>query len=194
MVLGDKFISDNAQELGIEGQQINSASVDLAIGNKIILVNFNGYKPQSLVASPTVPDPYQMMFVDAAEYDPIIRHTEVDLDDFPSGIWVRPGVGVLCTTESYLRIPKNVVGQFVLKSSRSREFYQSCMAGYFDNGFHGEGTLSIYPPIVPIFFKKGMKIGQMVYEELDASSFDYTTQPTAKYAGQTGPTASKDVF
>lgn len=194
MVLGNDFIENNIEQLGLKGQQVNPASVDLTIGNKIILVNFNGYKRQSLVANPSMPDPYQMMFVDATEYDPIIRHTEVDLNDFPSGIWVRPGVGVLCTTESTVAIPDNAVGQVLLKSSRGREFYQSCMAGFCDNGFVGQVTLELYGPVVPIFFQTGLKVVQMRFDELTQSSFTYATQPTAKYQGQQGPTASRDVL
>lgn len=190
MVLGNTYIEANSDVIGLDGQQINSASVDLAIGNKIILVNFGGYKPKSVLKNDI--DPYSQMLVDAAEYEPVIRHTEVDLNDFPDGIWIRPGVGVLCTTESTLTIPKDVVGQVLLKSSRGREFYQSCMAGYFDNGFHGQGTLEIYAPVIPIFFQTGLKIVQMRFDKLSEVSYDYTEQPTAKYVGQTGPTASKD--
>lgn len=194
MVLGNEYLERNFMSLGIEGQQINSASVDLEIGNKIILVTFGGYKKKAIVTKADVKgeDPHSMMLVDGADYEPIIKHTEVDLDDFSEGIWVRPGVGVLCSTKSTLHIPDNAVGQVLLKSSRGREFYQSCMAGFFDNGFYGQGTLEIYAPVIPIFFKTGLKIVQMRFDGLSDSSFTYKTQPTAKYAGQQGPTGSKD--
>lgn len=189
-VLGDKYIS--SVNLGLtEQDKINSASVDLAIRNKITLVSFGGYKRRSLIEKMDV-NPYDQMFVSNDDFEPIVRHTDVDLDDFPNGLWVRPGVGVLCSTEAILRIPKDAVGQVLLKSSRGREFYQSCMAGFFDNGFHGQGTLEIYGPVVPIFFQTGMKIVQMRFDQLEEYSRDYSTQPDAKYQYQTGPTPSRD--
>ena len=190
MVLGDRYIRN--VDLGLTAQdKVNPASVDLAIGNKITLVTFGGYKNKSVIERGD-DDPYRQMVVDANRYEPIIRHIDLDLDEFPNGIWVRPGVGVLCSTVADLRIPKDVVGQVLLKSSRGREFYQSCMAGYFDNGFHGQGTLEIYAPVIPIFLQTGLKIVQMRFDELTEYEMTYQTQPDAKYAGQKGPTASRD--
>jgi deoxycytidine triphosphate deaminase len=192
MALGNEWMESNAVGMGIADQQINSASVDLSIGNKIILVSFEGYKKKSLLAEARGYNPHQQMLVNAAEYEPTIRHTEVDLNDFPDGVWIRPGVGVLCSTQAHINIPVDVVGQVLLKSSRGREFYQSCMAGFFDNGFYGEGTLEIYAPVIPIFFQTGLKIVQMRFDKLEEVSRAYTSQPTAKYLGQIGPTGSRD--
>lgn len=192
MILGNQYAEQNIEALGLVGQQVNSASTDLNIGNKIILVTFGGYKSKNKLLPLTPSDPYSQILVDANEWEPTIIHTEVNLDDFDSGIWIRPGVGVLCTTQSTVKLPANVVGQVLLKSSRAREFVQMCVSGYFDNGFEGEGTLALYAPVIPVRLFSGMKISQIILHELKDASFDYSTQPTAKYQGQTGPTASKD--
>lgn len=194
MVLGNAYLEAIAEKAGFADQKINPASVDLEIGNKITLVTFGGYQSRSKIdrIGGNDGDPYQQMFVDNDKFEPVIRHTDVDLDEFPNGIWVRPGVGVLCSTKSDLRIPKDVVAQALLKSSRGREFYQSCMAGYADNGFPGQLTLEIYAPVVPIFFQTGLRIVQLRFDELTEYTMDYTTQPDAKYIGQQGPTASRD--
>lgn len=191
MANGNLFLEANAEQLGISGQKINSASVDLEISNKIKLLTFGGYKPKSLIKKPDY-NPYNQILVDANDFEPIVKETEVDLDEFPDGIWIRPGVGILCDTKSHLTIPDNMVGQVLLKSSRGREFYQSCMAGYFDNGFPGTGTLEIYAPVIPIFFQTGLKIVQMRYDELKDYSFTYRDQVDAKYLNQSGPTGSRD--
>lgn len=190
MALGNKFLEVNKDGLGIQNEKINSASVDLAIGDKLTLVTFDGYKPKSSIRKLNNADVYQSMLVDAKEYEPRIRYTEVDLNQFPEGLWIRPGVGVLCATEANLKIPKDVVGQVLLKSSRGREFYQSCMAGYFDNGFEGQGTLEIYAPVIPIFFEKGLKIVQMRYDALNEFDTTYAEQLDQHYMNQTGPTPS----
>lgn len=191
MVLGNSFMEQNKDSLGIAGQKINPASVDLEIGNKLKLLTFNGYKPKSLISKPDY-NPYDQILVDGNDFEPVIKETEVDLDEFPNGIWIRPGVGVLCDTKSNLTIPDNVVGQVLLKSSRGREFYQSCMAGFFDNGFTGTGTLEIYAPVIPIFFQTGLRIVQMRFDSLTDYSFTYKEQHDAKYLNQSGPTSSRD--
>lgn len=177
----------------LDKEQINSASTDLEIDDKITLVDFGGYhKKKTIVESYTAPNPYNSMFVDGSEYEPTIRHTELDLKEFPEGIWVRPGVGILASTKSFFKMPHNVVGQILLKSSRGREFYQSCMAGFIDNGFQGNITLEIYAPVVPIFIGSGLRIVQVRFDSLEESDFHYGEQPSAKYHGQVGVQGSKD--
>lgn len=191
MVLGNEYI-DAVIKNRSDKDKVNSASLDLALGNQVTLVNFGGYQPKSILKNANGPDPYQQMLVDASEYEPIIRYTEVDLKDFPSGIWVRPGVGILCHTATELHIPKDAVGQIILKSSRGREFYQLANAGYFDNGFKGQGTLQLHAPVIPIFLQEGLRIVQMRFDELTESSFDYSTQEDAKYQNSKGVMPSAD--
>lgn len=188
MVLGNKKFT----ELNIADGIANPASLDLTIGNKITLVNFEGYKSGSAIIQQNKVDPHRMMLVDAKEYEPTIRYTEVDLNDFPDGVWVRPGVGILCTTETTFKMPEDVVGQVILKSSRGREFFALANAGYFDNGFQGQGTLQIHAPVIPIFLQTGMRVVQMVFHQVDGSTFHYGEQPDAKYQYQVGPQGSKD--
>lgn len=180
------------KKLGIAGEkdQINSASIDLAISNKIILVDFQGYI--SKLADIETKNPYEQMFVDALYWEAKIRHTHVDLNQFPAGIWIRPGVGILASTASKVKIPKDRVGQVLLKSSRARDFVQSCMAGFHDNGFEGHTTLELYPPVVPIKIIPDMKIVQLRVDDLSGFSFDYSTQHDQKYMNQEGPTPSRD--
>lgn len=177
-------------EAKFEGK-VNPASVDLEISNEIVLVHFGGFKPRLSIQRPDF-DPYSQILLDAADFEPVIRNVSVDLNNHPSGIWVRPGVGILCTTKTYVKMPDNVVGQVLLKSSRGREFYQSCLAGFIDNGFEGQITLELYAPVVPIFLQTGFRIVQLRVDTVEDFSMTYKTQPDAKYLGQMGPTISKD--
>jgi deoxycytidine triphosphate deaminase len=183
------------QKLGIAGEHdlINSASIDLAISNEIILVDFQGYKEQTKVQTPgRLKDPYSQMFVDVKDWEAVIRHTKVDLGEFPEGIWVRPGVGVLASTQSVVTIPDNMVGQILLKSSRARDFVQSVMAGFHDNGFSGQTTLEIYAPVVPIKLVPNMRVVQLRLDKVEKYGYTYREQETQKYMNQVGPTPSKD--
>lgn len=186
-VFGERFLLQHAATMGLIGEKINPASIDLKIGNKVTLVHFGGYKPKKVVQAPDY-DPYQQILVDAQDFEPIYRHTEVDLKDFPEGIYIRPGVGCLLTTQSEIRMPVDMVGQVLLKSSRGRDFYQSCLAGFIDNGFNGELTLEIYAPVVPILLKDGMEIVQVRFDGMEGVGRSYT----GKYQGQIGPTAARD--
>ena len=169
----------------------NSASLDLEIGNKVKLVSFGGYKFRNLIEQPGV-DPYSMMFVPNSAFEPIVREVELDLDEFPDGIWVRPGVGVLLETKAEIHIPDNVTAQAVLKSSRGREFYQLMGAGFYDNGFKGQGNIQLCGSVIPIYLETGLRIVQLVFNGLTDYSYTYAEQPDAKYQNQTGVQGSKD--
>lgn len=192
MQLGDKYQSVivSTWNDGDYTKQ-NSASLDLEIGNKVKLITFGGYKPKSLISKPDY-DPYQQMLVDGAEFEPVVRETEVDLDQFPQGVWIRPGVGVLLETKAEIKIPDNVTAQAVLKSSRGREFYQLMGAGFYDNGFKGQGNIQLCGSVIPIYLETGLRIVQLVFNQLTDYSFTYAQQPDAKYQNQTGVQGSKD--
>ena len=82
-----------------------------------------------------------------------------------------PGEVCLAETIEQFHLPDDVSAQFVLKSSRAREFYGHMLAGWCDPGWHGSKltlelknerryhSLDLYP---------GLKIGQMVFHRMSA--------------------------
>jgi len=191
MQLGNKFLDRLVSDNDLNAVQVNSASLDVKIGNKVKLITFGGYLPKSIIQKPDY-DPYQQMLVDAREFEPVVKETGVDLNDFPEGLWIRPGVGVLLETMDKLYIPKYTTAQAVLKSSRGREFYQLMGAGFYDNGFEGQGNIQLCGTVIPIFLETGLRIVQLVFNQVTETDFDYSTQPDAKYQNQTGVQGSKD--
>jgi dCTP deaminase len=82
-----------------------------------------------------------------------------------------PGEVCLAETVEQFNLPESISAQFVLKSSRARDFYGHMLAGWCDPGWNGSRlTLELknerkhHPlPLYP-----GMKIGQMVFFRMSA--------------------------
>jgi dCTP deaminase len=81
--------------------------------------------------------------------------------------------GEICLAETFeqFNLPDSISAQFVLKSSRARDFYGHMLAGWADPGWHGSKlTLELknerrhHPlPLYP-----NLKIGQMVFFRMSA--------------------------
>lgn len=95
---------------------------------------------------------------------------DIDLTPYSveSPYWLLPGDRILVSSDVTFNMPTNITGQFRLKSSRGREFYEHFEAGWIDPGFHDSvltmelinhdtGPLPIYP---------GLKMGQMIFQEM----------------------------
>lgn len=82
-----------------------------------------------------------------------------------------PGEVCLAETVEQFNLPDNISAEFVLKSSRARDFYGHMLAGWCDPGWHGSKlTLELknerrhHPlPLYP-----NLKIGQMVFFRMSA--------------------------
>lgn len=116
---------------------VNPASLDIRIGETAKVKTLTGYK-------------------------------DINLNDFPEDnpYWLSPGDRVLVASLETFNLPPFVSAQFVLKSSRAREWYGHQLAGYCDPGWHGSKlTMEITNDnneLLP-FYKK-LKIGQMVFK------------------------------
>jgi dCTP deaminase len=82
-----------------------------------------------------------------------------------------PGEVCLAETIEQFNLPDSISAQFVLKSSRARDFYGHMLAGWCDPGWHGSKlTLELknerrYHPL-PLY--PNLKIGQMVFFRMSA--------------------------
>lgn len=162
-VQGSKYLTAFAEQCGIPIAQVNPASIDLTLAPVIRQQRWDGN------TSP-----------------PQLETRVVDLSTYPDGYWIEPGWAVLCESREVLQMPHNLVGQFNLKSSRGREFFQHCLSGYIDNGFTGSLILEIYAPVIPIKVYDGLKIGQVVFTSVANVGFTYGEKNGAHYQGQRG--------
>lgn len=97
----------------------------------------------------------------------------------------------LVATREVFNMPGDICGEFKLKSSRGREFYQHMLSGWVDSGYSNStltleiknesyGRLPIYP---------GFRIGQIVF--LRSSKPDLSYKKTGRYNNCKEATASK---
>lgn len=82
-----------------------------------------------------------------------------------------PGEVCLAETIEQFNLPDDISAEFVLKSSRARDFYGHMLAGWLDPGYHGSKlTLELknerrYHPL-PLY--PNLKIGQIVFFRMSA--------------------------
>ena len=143
MILSDteiqELITSQAMVQGSEPELINPASLDLRLGNLIMLESVESHQMIPLdISRYTAQHPYELV----------------------------PGQFVLAQTIETFNMPEDVAGLFFLKSSRAREGYENLHAGYADPGWHGS-TLTLElknaRQLQPLPIWPGLKIGQMVF-------------------------------
>ena len=89
--------------------------------------------------------------------------------------WMRRGDFILAATQEIFHLPETKKGDFVLKSSAGRTGYGHQLAGLCDPGWHDSRlTMELFVPCrasLPVY--PGLKIGQMVFEEVEAPLVSY---------------------
>lgn len=121
---------------------VNPASIDIRVGNLILLPDD---QPGTWITS---------FIGDSSKNDPYM---------------VKPFQFLLAESLETFYFPDDICGQFILKSSRGREGWQHCLAGFCDPGWHNSKlTMELYNvsrwdlPIYP-----GLKIGQIEFRRMD---------------------------
>lgn len=95
-----------------------------------------------------------------------INLTKYD-QDYP--YMMNPGDRVLVASLETFNFPDNIAGQFRLKSSRGREFYEHLEAGWLDPGWHGSKlTMEIIAyDVSPLPLYLGLRMGQIIFFQLN---------------------------
>lgn len=122
---------------------INPASIDIRVGELILL-----------------PDSEPGVWI----------HTCIKDYSKEAPYMVKPFQFLLAESLETFYFPDNICGQFILKSSRGREGWQHCLAGFCDPGWNGSKlTMELYNvsrwdlPIYP-----ELRIGQIEFRRMDA--------------------------
>lgn len=132
---------DEERRLPIE--QINGASIDLTLGDSMLIED-----------RPSIVDL-------SAKQRPQMREMRLE-----HGYWeLRPGDFVLAHTAEYFRLPADVAGHVMLKSSLARAGLQHLFAGFADPTFEGVLTLELVNQTTSslLRLRPGQPIGQMVF-------------------------------
>jgi dCTP deaminase len=161
-----ELINDQAMVQNHHPDLINPASLDLRIGDLIMLESVTSHQMIPLsIKDYTVDHPYELV----------------------------PGQFILAQTIEVFHMPEDIAGLFFLKSSRAREGYENLHAGYADPGWHGS-TLTLElknaRQLQPLPIYPGLKIGQMVFWRMSTKpAVSYAV--TGSYNGDKLVSASK---
>lgn len=166
MILSDRTILEllHRGDLSIsplEAEQIQPASVDVRLGDTFLEIED-----------------------DWIDLDRPVTYNMSKADEFCLG----PRSFCLATTWEYIKLPDNVTAFVEGRSSVGRIGLFVQNAGWVDPGFEGEITLELFNAThVPIWLKKGFRIGQLVFAQMDKPA----VRPySGKYQGQRNATGS----
>jgi len=139
-------------------ENVNSASIDVRIGNKI-LVEEHYHNPWDRVH----PEPVDI----AAKQSP--HFTEITIPE--EGFVIEPGECFLASTVETFNLPDTISGQFIERSTVARCFLEHMQAGWADAGWHGAQLTMEFKNMNryhSLLIKPGMRIGQMVFFQHEA--------------------------
>ena len=173
MILSDKTINEKIknQEIKITPsptfEQIQPASIDLRLGNEFLL--------------PRVDE-----IIDTKNKSPNYEHIQCNVLQLP------PKSFILATTIEKIELPPNIIARVEGRSSIGRlGVTVHITAGFIDCGFEGQITLEIANlSHNTVMLYEGMRIAQIVFEELDTTPNRIYGECGNKYQGQEGVTGS----
>lgn len=156
-----------------EHDHVNSASVDLILGSKI-LVERAGYRV------------IDMLDKNSDHFD------EIEMG--PDGFIVEPGQFLLAHTTNVFNLPDNISGHYMLKSTMARNGMQHLMAGWCDAGWNGSVLTLEFKnenQFTAVRIKPGMKCGQIILFGHEAVPADKSYKVRGQYNGDKSVSAGK---
>lgn len=166
----------------IEGAQpdnINAASIDLVLGSTIMVERS--------------PEPGEDWPLIIDMLDKNSNHLQT-LEMGPEGYLVPPGGVLLANTVEIFHLPNNISGEYKLKSTQARNFFNHLNAGWADAGWHGSVlTLEFvnHNRYHWVRVKPGMKCGQMIFFQHAEVPADRSYAARGQYNGDKTVTAGK---
>lgn len=152
-------------------ENVNSASIDVRIGNTI-----------RVEAVPFATPPIDI----ASKQSPLFEEIEIPEE----GYVIEPGQCFLAHTIETFNLPNTISGQFILRSTVGRCFLEHMQAGWADAGWHGAQLTLEFCNMLKhhsLLIKPGMRIGQMVFfEHADVGEDSYAVK--GNYNNQQGAT------
>ena len=170
MILSDKTIMQllKNNQLMIDSadeHQIQPASVDIRLGNTFSVIEDTSEGIINLESE--------------------IKYKTIQADKY----LLLPGQFVLATTKEYFSLPDHITAFVEGRSSMGRLGLFIQNAGWVDPGFEGEITLELFNANrCAIALKAGVRIGQLVFAQLDQTALH---PYRGKYQGQRGATGSR---
>lgn len=154
-------------------ENVNSASIDIRIGNRILIEDPNGSAEAIDISAKQSPK-------------------FIALEIGEEGIEIEPGQAFLAHSIETFNLPNTISSQFILRSTVARCFLEHMQAGWADAGWHGAQLTFEFKNMLnhhKLLIKPGMRIGQMVFfEHEDVGEDSYAVK--GNYNNQQGATAA----
>lgn len=160
---------------------VNSASIDLVLGPNIMVE-----REPDTAKGEAWPPIIDMLDKEANHLIPFKMG--------PEGFLVPPGGVLLAETVEIFHLPNNLSGEYKLKSTMARNFFNHLNAGWADAGWHGSVlTLEFVNHLRHhwVRVKPGMKCGQMIFFSHEEVPADRSYAARGQYNGDKTVTAGK---
>lgn len=148
-------------------EQIGAASVDLRMGNVVLLVRSRG-------ASHVDPKTVKAMGVQDAVHELEAyrqqKHERYEIP-FKSQFLLHPGTLALVPTLEWIRLPNDLHGSVTARSTWAREGLSIATAIFIEPNYHGIITLELSNlGQIPIALYPGMRIAQIAFETVEGKA------------------------
>ena len=150
MMKGSGWLRQHAEELGINANNVNPASVDLTVGIDIKRLEYVDGKLEYNLA-------------------------EVDQDEKGNFVTLIAGFHYLVATAEVLQIPEDCAAIVRLKSSLGRGGVHLTGADFYDPGYRGNGTVAM-SPMASYKLYLGQKFVQIMFHEVAEIDTSYEGQ------------------
>ena len=189
MFRSDKYLVQNANDLGIDPENVNASSVNLCVSGHIIewkkcdpeldfAIDFNiqhGYHPDHDI-------PLDLMGIQWYKKEHNLKLDEKFI--------LYPGRFYLCSTIEKVRIPQGKVALLSLRSTPGRLGLRHALSWHFDLGFEGQGTLE-FSTMLPFELTIGEPLVQLLYADCEEAMLPYDR--IGRYHNQRGTTLAKKI-
>lgn len=152
---------------GAKYEHVNSASLDITLGDKILVESLYGYSNLYLDKKSQLP------------------HIEFIMNSAESYI-LSPGEFILAHSQEIFHLPNNISAEYKLKSSMARIGLGHLLAGWCDAGWNNSVlTLELKNELRchAIVLKPGDKIGQMIFYKHSPVPHDKSYATRGSYNG-----------
>lgn len=184
MILSDQHIREAIHQGTIKvkpeldyGVQLGSCSVDFRLGNVFQVFDYSRHA-----------------YIDLRSDRPINEYMrEIRLADDEPFI-MQPRAFVLASTLEWIELADDIAGRLEGRSSLGRlGIIVHSTAALFEPGWAGNIVVELGNlGVMPVALYAGMRICTMTFEQVSSKvSMPYRAKPGNKYAGQTGPIASR---
>lgn len=143
----------------LSDRQIGASSIDLRMGNLVLMVRARGSSHVDPAATKSAATPHEL------EVDRQQKHERYEIP-FESKFLLHPGSLALVPTLEWLKLPEDLMGTVTARSTWAREGLSIATATLIEPNYEGIATLELSNlGQIPIALYPGLRIAQIAFEK-----------------------------